>query len=127
MHNVPVMGMSERIGLKFGSMIGEVLELDGGAMGLCLGNFLHIRICIVITKPLLRAINMVWVKGEDPVSVFLSYERLPKLSMICGLLDHMVRECPLLVENTKILPNLVWKYKSWIKAQSLVCQRNNGN
>lgn len=116
MHNVPIMGMSETMSLKIGGMISEVLELDGEATELCLGKFLRIRIHIGITMSFLRAINLVWVKGEDLVTVFLSFVRFPKLCMNYGMLDHVVRACPPPVENTKILLNSVWKYKSWIKA-----------
>lgn len=65
-----VSGTSERMGMMIGSTVGEVLELDGGAKDLCLGKFIRIRIHIDILKPLLRVINMVWVKGNDHVTIF---------------------------------------------------------
>lgn len=70
--------MSERMGLEIGKKIGKAIELDGGAIGRCLGKFLKVRVRIDITKPLMKAINMI-VNGEAKhVTVFLSYERLPE-------------------------------------------------
>lgn len=110
-HNVPIACMSERMGLQLGNLIGEVLELDGGATGLCLENFLRIKIRVDVFKLLRKAINVVLKTSREPVTVFLSYERLPDFCLNCSMLDHILRECSLLPSK--------WKYGSSLRAISL--------
>lgn len=76
-HNIPVACMNERLGMKIGSMIGEVLELDGGPTGSCPGKFLHVRVKVGVFRPLMKVINIVMVKDGPPMAVYLVYERLP--------------------------------------------------
>lgn len=120
MHNIRIVCMSKKRGLDIGKMISEVLELDAGSTGLCLGKFLRVHVWFDIKKPLLKAINVVVKKKKPPLKIFLSYERLPDFCMNNRVLDHVVRDCIRLPNNTKITPGAQWKYKSWIRAQSLV-------
>lgn len=66
--------MSERIELKIGCLISEILELNGGAMGLCLGKFLRVRVKIDASKSLLKVINVAMGKEEASFTIFLSDE-----------------------------------------------------
>lgn len=118
-HNVSVACMSERMGLKIGNLIGEVIELEGVAIGLCLGKFLCIRVRVDVSKPLLKAINVVIKNGEPPVTVFLSYERLPDFCLNYGTLNHILIECSRLPPSIKITPQTKWKYESWVRGQVL--------
>ncbi|OMO60899.1 hypothetical protein COLO4_33689 [Corchorus olitorius] len=86
------MGMrSESMARTIGNRIGDLVDVDdilddeGGSI------FLRIRVSIDITKPLRRTIA---VRGEDGlIHGRLSYERLPLLCPICGLLGHEELDC----------------------------------
>ncbi|TXG52684.1 hypothetical protein EZV62_021853 [Acer yangbiense] len=64
-HQVPILCMTRKIGWFLGSMIGEVVEVDGGNVGEAGGN-----LCV------------------------LEYERLPSHCFKCGMVDHCTYECP---------------------------------
>lgn len=62
-------------------------------------------------------------KDKPLLTLFLSYERLLDFCMNYDLLDHVARECLSLPQDVRITPQIVWKYKKWIDAQSLVKPR----
>ncbi|TXG61742.1 hypothetical protein EZV62_013105 [Acer yangbiense] len=101
-----------------GSMIGEVLDIDGGNSGDCVGKFMRVRIRMDITKPLKRCL---WVDimgdGTETIMI-LRYERLPNHCFKCGLIDHSTAECKeegscILVNGKEELP-----YGMWLRASS---------
>ncbi|TXG48183.1 hypothetical protein EZV62_027477 [Acer yangbiense] len=76
-HQVLILCMTKKIGWFLGSMIGEVVEVDGGNSGEAGGKFLPARVKVDITKPLRRCLRIdVLGDGEESV-MLLRYERLP--------------------------------------------------
>lgn len=123
-HNILVACISKRMGMKIGTMNGEVLELDRRATGSCLGKFLWVRIKMDVISPLMKVINIVMIKDKPPVTIYLVYKRLPDFYMNCGMLDHLVRECPKLDPDVPITPQAKWRFGPWMRAQSPGWQRN---
>ncbi|KAK3189523.1 hypothetical protein Dsin_029084 [Dipteronia sinensis] len=88
-HQVPLLCMSKDIGWFLGGMIGDVMDVDGGAAGDCVGKFIRIRVRINIKKPLKRWLRVdVLGDGSETVMV-LRYERLPNHCFKCGMVDHV--------------------------------------
>ncbi|KAI9180468.1 hypothetical protein LWI28_027706 [Acer negundo] len=79
----------------------------------CLGKFLRVRVAILVDKPLRRFLRVdVLGDGEETVMP-IQYERLPNFCFRCGLLGHMLRECP---ENDKPLIDRELTYGTWMRA-----------
>lgn len=51
-YNAPLICMSKSMAMQIGSELGQVLEVDLGTSGLCLGQYLRIRVKIDVTKPI---------------------------------------------------------------------------
>ncbi|KAI9181350.1 hypothetical protein LWI28_014146 [Acer negundo] len=59
---------------------------------------LRVRVAILVDKPLRRFLRVdVLGDGEETI-MLIQYERLPNFCFRCGLLGHMLWECP---ENDK--------------------------
>ncbi|KAK0579501.1 hypothetical protein LWI29_027210 [Acer saccharum] len=56
-HQVPLLCMTREIGRFLGGMIGEVLEVDGGSSGDCVGKFMKVRVRVNIEKSLTRCLR----------------------------------------------------------------------
>ncbi|KAK2659499.1 hypothetical protein Ddye_006032, partial [Dipteronia dyeriana] len=63
-HQIPQLCMTKEIGRFLNEMIGEVVEVDGGAVEDCVGKFIRVKIRINIEKPLRRCLQ-VDIKGDD--------------------------------------------------------------
>jgi hypothetical protein len=76
-----------------GDQIGEFLHVDGIEDGLDMGKHLRIKVYLNITKPLMRG-SMVQVNEQSKV-VWCSFECefLPDFCFVCGVLDHLDRDC----------------------------------
>ncbi|TXG48913.1 hypothetical protein EZV62_024788 [Acer yangbiense] len=93
-HNAPLICMSEEIGRFLRSMIGDVVDFDGGDPGSDVTNFLRVRVLLEIDKPLRRCLR-IDVLGDGVESVMLiKYERLLDFCFRCGLLGHTTKDCP---------------------------------
>ncbi|KAI9164872.1 hypothetical protein LWI28_003733 [Acer negundo] len=74
------------MGLYLGGLLGEVKEIDAGKGGDCLGQFIHVRILVDVTKPLRRGLRVAFRMGEEVCNVMACYERLPNFYYYCGLI-----------------------------------------
>ncbi|GAA0181817.1 hypothetical protein LIER_30287 [Lithospermum erythrorhizon] len=52
--------------------------------------------------------------GDEVATRYLAYERLPNMCFKCGLLGHLIRQCPELEEGSD--PKKACVYNLWIKA-----------
>ncbi|TXG52368.1 hypothetical protein EZV62_021537 [Acer yangbiense] len=115
-HKIPILCMTKEIGRFLGSMIGEVLDIDGGNSGDCVGKFMRVRIRMDITKPLKRCLRVDIMGDGTETIMILRYERLPNHCFKCGLIDHSTAECKeegscSLVNGKEELP-----YGMWLRA-----------
>ncbi|KAK4842759.1 hypothetical protein QYF36_027263 [Acer negundo] len=92
-HNVPLLCMNKEIGMFLGRMIGEVIDIDVGPSGYCMGKFLRLRIVIEIDKPLLRCLRVDLLGNGMVTMLLLRYERLPDYCFRCCCLGHTIMQC----------------------------------
>ncbi|TXG65232.1 hypothetical protein EZV62_006507 [Acer yangbiense] len=78
-HQTPLLCMNMEIGGFLGGLVGQVLDVNGGRSGDCVGKFLRVRIRIDIMRPLRRC--------------------------LCGMVNHTTKECtdvePIPITNGK--------------------------
>ncbi|XP_042950180.1 uncharacterized protein LOC122282289 [Carya illinoinensis] len=90
-HNIPLGGMTRKVGEQTGRQVGEVLDVDVDEQDVGWGPYLHIKILIDITKPLMRGVmgsfngTRVWLQFQ--------YERLPSFCFNCGIIKHSLEGC----------------------------------
>ncbi|TXG70630.1 hypothetical protein EZV62_005565 [Acer yangbiense] len=115
-YQIPLLCMTKDIGRFLGNMIGQVLEVDGGASGECVGKFLRVRIRVNIDQALKRCLQ-VDVLGDGVETVLiLRYERLQSHCFKCGMVSHTTFECvdkePFPMVNGKAEP----PFGLWLRA-----------
>ncbi|KAK3189380.1 hypothetical protein Dsin_028941 [Dipteronia sinensis] len=117
-YQVSLLCMTKAIGWFLGEMIGETLEVDGGASGDCVGKFLHVRVRIDVCKPLQRCLRVDMLCDGVETVMLLRYERLPNHCFKCGLVAHRTVECaqtdPFSVINGVIEP----QFGIWLRASN---------
>ncbi|XP_042972845.1 uncharacterized protein LOC122304652 [Carya illinoinensis] len=86
LHNIPLGGMTRTVGVKIGSSVGEVLEVDVDEEEIGWGPCLHVQIKVNITKPLMRGIISSF--NGSKVWVAFQYERVPNYCFCCGTIKH---------------------------------------
>ncbi|KAK2647289.1 hypothetical protein Ddye_014778 [Dipteronia dyeriana] len=123
-HNAPLMCMTRDIWRFLGSIIGDVVDIDGSDFGSFPSNFLRVRVIIEIDKPLRICLRVV-VLGDGLESIMLlKYERLPSFCFRYGLLGHTIRECPDCLNGPMVRIGEELLYSLWMRAPTLV--KNTG-
>ncbi|TXG65348.1 hypothetical protein EZV62_006623 [Acer yangbiense] len=76
-HNLPILCISEEIGLFLGNMIGEVrnIDLEAGKNGS--SRFIRVRVVIKVDEPLQRSLRVDLLGDGKIITVLLRYERVP--------------------------------------------------
>ncbi|KAL4278110.1 hypothetical protein GQ457_03G017360 [Hibiscus cannabinus] len=85
--------MSESLGRSLGACIGSVVGTDMRIIDGNMGEFMRVRINIDVTKPLRRCVALGGC-GTKPRLCPLQYEKLPNFCHGCGLIGHLVIDCP---------------------------------
>ena len=85
--------------------------------GLTRGPFLHIRVDINITKPLMRG-KMTHIEDVYKGWVFFKYERLPIFCYHCGILVHHDCECQKFKKGCLSSEEDDFQYGPWLRAQA---------
>jgi hypothetical protein len=83
--------MTNEIGIKIGSSVGKVEEVDVIEKGVEWGEFLRVRIVLDLTKPLARG-RMLKLPNRS-VWVAFQYEKIPKFCYRCGIIRHGASGC----------------------------------
>nr|POF10194.1 uncharacterized protein CFP56_14134 [Quercus suber] len=96
--NLPLMSRTKETGWAIGSSLGEVMEVDVPDSGVHWGKCLRVRVRIDATKRLIRG-KRITIEGGESRWVQFKYERLPNFCYCCGLLSHVLKECPILPDK----------------------------
>lgn len=92
----------------------EDLEKDEMARG----EFMRIQVCLDVSKPLLRG-KKICVGSSQPIWVCFTYEHLPNLYYIRGLLGHSHRDCDHWTEAMNKLNVSNFPYGPWLHVGGL--------
>jgi hypothetical protein len=76
-----------------GDEIGEFIEVEVGDDGLAVGEYLRIKICMDIRKPIMRGITLQFGDNMLPRWCPFEYEFLPDFCHTCGIIGHGHRSC----------------------------------
>ncbi|TXG58254.1 hypothetical protein EZV62_016083 [Acer yangbiense] len=93
-HNTPMLCMTKEIRRFLGSIIDEVVDVDGGDTGSYLVKFLRVHVILEIDKPLRRCLGVDILGDGVETIMLLKYERLPDFCFRCSFLGHTVKDCP---------------------------------
>ncbi|GAA0176392.1 hypothetical protein LIER_29395 [Lithospermum erythrorhizon] len=87
----------------------EIMELCKDKAG---KNFFRVKATVNVQQPIRRFVN--FQVGTTHGAGYLTYGRLPYLCFHCGLMGHLIRQCPKLPEGASPQKHVV--YGLWIKA-----------
>ncbi|KAL4367690.1 hypothetical protein GQ457_05G022820 [Hibiscus cannabinus] len=108
---VPIGLMTESLGRSLGARIGMVVGTDTRVIDGNMGEFLRVRISLDVTKPLRRCVALGRC-GTKPKLCPLEYEKLPKFCHGCGIVGHLVVDCP----THDYSPTAKYQYGDWLRA-----------
>ncbi|KAL4339149.1 hypothetical protein GQ457_08G031690 [Hibiscus cannabinus] len=108
---VPIGLMSESLGRSLGACIGSVVGTDTRIIDGNMGEFMRVRVNIDVSKPLRRCVTLGGC-GTKPRLCPLQYEKLPNFCHGCGLLGHLVIDCP----RQPYDPQVKFQYGDWLRA-----------
>lgn len=101
-----------------GERIGQVLEVEAGEDGGCVGKYTRVRVSLDITKPLMQGIWVQPEQSQDEICIILVYERLPNFFFVCGRLGHVLKDC-----GEKDVDGAAIKFGNWLRAPVSVGER----
>ncbi|XP_042969019.1 uncharacterized protein LOC122301691 [Carya illinoinensis] len=109
-HNLPLAGMSKECGIRLGSSLGEVEEVEVDVDDVGWGSFLRVRICLDLTKPLARGrtFKLQGVQTWVPIT----YEKLPRFCLDCGRIIHGEMKC----NSAAGIKSDTKQFGSWLRA-----------
>lgn len=116
-HSLEIQLLTRYVGELIGSKIGRVLEVVCSSNSIAWGECLHVRVLINVTKPLVRG-SRIDFNGMVSVVVFC-YEKLGDFCFICGILDHLDRDCPNLYTNEIDAVRKKRQFDSWLRADGM--------
>ena len=80
--------MNDHRGKGFSSRLGHVEKMDVDANRRAWGEYLHVRVSVNITKPLLRCLSVFSQSRKMTEYFAVKYENLPIFCYSCGLIGH---------------------------------------
>ncbi|KAK2639029.1 hypothetical protein Ddye_026824 [Dipteronia dyeriana] len=92
-HQVPLIYMTKEIGRFLRGMIGQVLDVDRGASGDCVGKFLCVRVRVNILNSLKCCLRVDILGDGSKTIMILRYDRLLSHCLRCGMVNHITHEC----------------------------------
>ncbi|MBA0803073.1 hypothetical protein Gohar_013322 [Gossypium harknessii] len=104
-HDVPQGFRSEAMARQLGDFLGKFVKYDNASLGKGFWNFLRVRVCLDVCRPLKRK-KKVMFSPKNYGYVTFKYERLTLFYFFCGCLGHDDSFCsarmPLRVEVAKM-------------------------
>ncbi|KAL4360466.1 hypothetical protein GQ457_04G019790 [Hibiscus cannabinus] len=92
-HNIPLSLMMEALARTLGACIGKVVMTDTRLEDGNMREFLRVRISLDTTKPLRRCVTLSRPNAKA-ILCPLQYEHVPIFCHGCGLIGHVVLQCP---------------------------------
>jgi hypothetical protein len=102
MFNLPLACMSKDMGMRIGSTMGDVEEVEVDEDGVGWGEYLRVRVVLDLTKPLSRG-RFLHIRDKE-VWIDFKYEKIPRFCFKCGTVRHGGRGC-IAPEGRKALRN----------------------
>lgn len=124
MYNLPLACTSTDIGFRIGSSVGVVEDVDVVDDGVDWGEFLRVRICVDLSKPLTRG-RMLKLMNNS-VWVAFQYEKLPKFCFRCGVIRHGLTGCLQSGGRRTSGEAAETQFGSWLRALSPNRRQGNG-
>jgi hypothetical protein len=118
MFGLPLGMMDRDTGESIGDEIGKFMEADVDDDGLAKGKYLRVKVRINIKRPLMRGIMLNVGEGKDGLWSRFEYEYLPDFCYICGMLDHINKDCKIILAKGEKA-----QFGSWLKA--FIPRQNN--
>ncbi|KAI9174746.1 hypothetical protein LWI28_022207 [Acer negundo] len=114
LHNLSIACLCRDVGVYLGGMVGEIKEIDVGEYWDCRGKFIKVKVIVDVSIPFKKGLRVGLAESQVICSVLICYERLPNFCYYCGLIRHLLRECP---ENNRGLINSVGHmFCGWMRA-----------
>jgi hypothetical protein len=124
MFHLPLACMNETMGVKIGSSVGEVEEVETDVDGIGWGEYLRVRIKLDIMKPLARG-RVLKLNGESSWIEF-QYERLPTFCFRCGVIQHEAGGCSAKYRAFSPTESSQAQFGTWLRASPAYKRHGNG-
>jgi hypothetical protein len=123
MYNLLLACMSKEVGHKIGSSVGEVEEIDMLEDEAGWGEFLRVKVHMVLSKPIPRGRKL--HLPNQSTWVAFKYERLPKFCYKCGVMHHAKTGC--LRQGHRQFGKIEEPpYGNWLRVSFPTSRRNTG-
>ena len=92
------------------------MQVDVSDSGVQWGKYLQARVKMDVTKKLVRG-KKITIEGGESRWVHFKYERLPNFCYRCGLLSHVIRDCPESVGSNYQTDESQMQYGAWLRGE----------
>ncbi|KAJ8773267.1 hypothetical protein K2173_028444 [Erythroxylum novogranatense] len=99
-HGLPLGFASEALAKSIGNLMGIFLEYDTERRRNYWNSYMRVRVRINVEEPLMRK-KIIRKQGANPMEIIFSYERLPVICYLCGILGHSESSCPQLFDRSE--------------------------
>ncbi|TXG60692.1 hypothetical protein EZV62_015265 [Acer yangbiense] len=117
-HNMPLLCMTEEIGIFLGKMIGDVHDVDLEAAKDVSGRFIRVRVVIDVLEPLLRSLRVDLLGNGKITTMLLRHERLLDYCFKCSCLGHSLLECTDTSEGRDMKSEANLRLNVWLRTNS---------
>ncbi|KAH7856218.1 hypothetical protein Vadar_034047 [Vaccinium darrowii] len=93
MSGPPLEYMTPAMATRLGSLVGTVTSVDWGTVMQQNMEYMRVKVCIPICRPLIPGAFLRLENGE-PVWIQFGYERLFKVCFNCGCIGHLIHHYP---------------------------------
>jgi hypothetical protein len=124
MYHIPLAWMRKEVGMQVGAMVGEVEDVDVLDDGVGWGEYLRVKICIDLSKPLTRG-SIIKIQDKEMWIAF-KYKKLPRFCFSCGLVLHEGGTCRDISTRRSQRREEAVEYGSWLRVASPRCRFNQG-
>lgn len=116
-HGLQVQLRTRYVGELIGNRVGRVLEVDGPVNALTWCRCLRVRVLINVNNRLMRGSKVKF--GGVSQYVLFRYEKLGDFCFVCGKLDHVEKECPVVFATEGGMGSLKKLYGPWLRADGM--------